>query len=445
MDTTSNLLLPFIMPQQAQKFVSHNEALNALDALVMLAVVGRTSTSPPGAPAEGDRYIVADGATGAWTGKDTCVAAWQNGAWSFFAPRPGWLAWCAAESQLVVYESGWSPANSWQNIPEIGVNTTASSTNRLAVAAPATLLTHAGSDHRLVVNKQASGNTASLLFQDNFSGRAEIGLTGNDQLSINVSADGSSFRPAMTIDSASAAIAFPGTNLLTDYAANLYQDSGRMAGNGVTANLIGAYGFPAYFSLTNGATQASLAKYIYNNTDNGGSAGTLDSNVADLINMIRSPSYRRYGPEFWVAKITAGAGTGLAPTSAGGKSGYLSFYTTQQVILPAMTFHVYLRALTKEIIVAVNIAGPATGQTAFKNGVPQSANFLVSPADGWVSLTIQQKVNPYQNTGYNPSILAIYAQASGDQYLLACPALMGGLTNVDDNVGCIAGSNSWSA
>lgn len=239
--------------------------------------------------------------------------------------------------------------------------------------------------------------------------------------------------------------ALAAVNPVMSYAANLYQDSGRMAGNGVTANLISTYGFPAYFSLTNGATQASLAKYIYNNTDNGGSAGTLDSNVADLVNMIRSPAFRRYGPEFWVAKLTAGGGTGLAPTSAGGKSGYLSFYTTQQVILPAMTFHVYLRALTKEIIVAVNIAGPATGQTAFKNGVPQSANFLVSPADGWVSLTIQMKVDPYQNSGYNPSILAIYAQASGDQYLLACPALMAGITNVDDNVGSIAGSNSWSA
>ena len=33
-DTSSNLKLPFILPSQAQKHVTHNEALQILDALV---------------------------------------------------------------------------------------------------------------------------------------------------------------------------------------------------------------------------------------------------------------------------------------------------------------------------------------------------------------------------------------------------------------------------
>jgi len=64
------------MPQQAQKSITHNQALEALDALVMLAVLSRTMVTPPPGPAEGDRYIVAAAATGAWSSKDAAVAAW---------------------------------------------------------------------------------------------------------------------------------------------------------------------------------------------------------------------------------------------------------------------------------------------------------------------------------------------------------------------------------
>ena len=40
MDATANLNLPFLMPAQAQKHVTHNEALRALDAIVQLTVDG---------------------------------------------------------------------------------------------------------------------------------------------------------------------------------------------------------------------------------------------------------------------------------------------------------------------------------------------------------------------------------------------------------------------
>ena len=52
-------LLPYLLAAQAQKHVTHNEALRLLDGLVQLAVLDRDLTAPPGAPADGDRYIVA--------------------------------------------------------------------------------------------------------------------------------------------------------------------------------------------------------------------------------------------------------------------------------------------------------------------------------------------------------------------------------------------------
>lgn len=200
MDTSANLLLPYIMPQQAQKFITHNEAVRALDALVMLAISTEALAAPPAAPVEGSRYIVAADATGIWTGKVGTIAAFQDGAWSFFAPREGWLAWCADEGRLLVWTGGaWQPAQVLQDLPMLGVNATADSTNRLAVAAAGSLFTHVGHDHRLAINKQSSADDASLILQDNFSGRAEIGLAGDDNLAIRVSPDGTNFQTAVSV------------------------------------------------------------------------------------------------------------------------------------------------------------------------------------------------------------------------------------------------------
>jgi hypothetical protein len=110
MDATANLNLPFIVAAQAQKHVTHNEALRALDAIVQLMVLDKDLGAPPGAPAEGDRYIVAAGATGAWATHDGRIAAWQDGAWSFYTPQEGWLVWIADEDKLYAWTStAWAP------------------------------------------------------------------------------------------------------------------------------------------------------------------------------------------------------------------------------------------------------------------------------------------------------------------------------------------------
>lgn len=111
MDVTPNLTLPYLMAAQAQKHVTHNEAIRMLDAIVQLAVLDRSLTSPPASPADGDRYIVAAGATGGWSGKDGLVAAWQDGAWAFLTPRAGWLAWVSDETALLVHNgTAWAAA-----------------------------------------------------------------------------------------------------------------------------------------------------------------------------------------------------------------------------------------------------------------------------------------------------------------------------------------------
>ena len=201
MNTSDNLLIPYIQPAQAQKHITHNEAMRCLDALVQLSVTSRVLAAPPVSPAAGERFLVPAGATGLWAGGDGQIAAWQDGAWNFYAPRSGWLCWVADEGSPVVFDGDdWLALDNTGQAGILGVNTTADATNRLAVASPATLLTHEGGGHQLKLNKVASGETASILFQDGFSSRAEIGLSGDDDFHVKVSPDGTSFLSSITVN-----------------------------------------------------------------------------------------------------------------------------------------------------------------------------------------------------------------------------------------------------
>lgn len=118
MDETPNLHLPYIIAAQAQKHVTHNEALRALDALVQIGVQDRDLTAPPASPADGARYIVGASPSGVWTGKAGQIAAFQDNAWMFYPPRAGWLAFVADEPQLVVWDgAGWTPVSGGGGAP----------------------------------------------------------------------------------------------------------------------------------------------------------------------------------------------------------------------------------------------------------------------------------------------------------------------------------------
>ncbi|HSG57229.1 MAG TPA: DUF2793 domain-containing protein, partial [Paracoccaceae bacterium] len=211
-DNSPRLDLPFILPSQAQKHVTHNEALRVLDALVQLAVEGFGATVPPAQPAQGEVWAIGAGAGGAWSGQDGALAVYAGNGWMFRSPRPGWIATLAGSAELRVWDgAAWIVPGlaGLDNLTGIGINTTADATNRLAVSAPATLFSHEGDDHRLVINKAASGDTATILWQDGWSGRAEMGLAGDDDLHLKVSADGATWTEAMVIDAATGRAAFP--------------------------------------------------------------------------------------------------------------------------------------------------------------------------------------------------------------------------------------------
>lgn len=208
-DLSANLSMPYIQPSQAQKHVTHNEALRQLDALVQLSVHSATQSAPPAAPNDGDRFLLPASSTGSWAGNDGNLAAFQDSAWVFYAPNTGWMTWIEDENKNQFFDGSDWVEQPLQNLDHLGIQTTADTTNRLAVASTATLLTHAGAGHQLKINKNATADTASVLFQTNWLGRAEMGLAGNDDFSIKVSNDGATFRQSMVVDSATGAATFP--------------------------------------------------------------------------------------------------------------------------------------------------------------------------------------------------------------------------------------------
>ena len=200
-ETSAILGLPYIQPAQAQKHVTHNEAIRHLDAIVQLAVAGPPAATPPDAAAEGARHVVGAGAVGDWAGQDGAVALRETGAWIFLRPRPGWQAVIEETGEALRFDGA-----RWRSASRMGVNAEADATNRLSVRAAATLLSHEddgdGGDHRLAVNKAGAADVAAMVLQSGFSGRAEIGLVGDDGLSVRVSQDGASWTTALRFDGA---------------------------------------------------------------------------------------------------------------------------------------------------------------------------------------------------------------------------------------------------
>ncbi len=199
-EITTNLALPYILPSQAQKHVTHNEALQLIDAVIQLTITSEAS-APPEAPEEGSCYLIATDAAGIWAGKKGRLAFCQGGAWLYIAPREGWRAYFAATGKFRILVDGtWSDiAPPPSSLPLLGLNATADLQNRLAISSPASLFNHEGHGHQVKVNKASAGDTASLLFQSNWSGRAEMGLAGNDEFSIKVSGDGAAWETALAI------------------------------------------------------------------------------------------------------------------------------------------------------------------------------------------------------------------------------------------------------
>lgn len=90
--TTPRFSLPLLALAQAQKEVTHNEALTLIDALIHAAVEDGPLNAPPPGPGEGQCWLVGAAPSGAWAGKVGAIALWSAGGWRFAAARVGMRA-----------------------------------------------------------------------------------------------------------------------------------------------------------------------------------------------------------------------------------------------------------------------------------------------------------------------------------------------------------------
>jgi uncharacterized protein YodC (DUF2158 family) len=180
--------------------------LRLLSVLCQGRVISRV-TALPGSPTNGQIYIVPSG------GDANKIAVRDNGAWVYLIPAEGWMIYVNDENEFVkfdgaawvIFGSGGTPTE-LQNMTYIGLGTTADSTNPLSVFLNSVLFnaktaaSGGDGDIRIKLNKETAGDTASFIFQDAFSGRAEFGLTGDDDFHFKVSPDGTVWSEALTIN-----------------------------------------------------------------------------------------------------------------------------------------------------------------------------------------------------------------------------------------------------
>lgn len=115
MADTPKLDMPEISESQALKYLTHNTALRALDALVQGNVIDKDLFVPPESPSDGDTYIVAttDSTSGDWENHDDDVAYYQSSSWVFFTPEEGWRLYVQDEGLVYTFwgaSVGWAEA-----------------------------------------------------------------------------------------------------------------------------------------------------------------------------------------------------------------------------------------------------------------------------------------------------------------------------------------------
>ncbi|MGE3247552.1 MAG: DUF2793 domain-containing protein, partial [Beijerinckiaceae bacterium] len=215
-----NLSLPYLEAAQAQKHVTHNDALSLIDALTHLSFASSNASEPPALAEEGACILVGQTPSGAFAGHAGMVAIFDGGAWRFVEPRRGWRAFAEDDNNFLLFDgSTWLPVENLvrqlADLDNLGVGTQPDLANPFAAKVNSALFTARGTseagngDLRLTLNKETDTHTVSQLYQSAYAGRAETGLIGDDSYRVKVSADGLVWKDALVVDPATGKVAFP--------------------------------------------------------------------------------------------------------------------------------------------------------------------------------------------------------------------------------------------
>ncbi|MBX3593720.1 DUF2793 domain-containing protein [Sphingomonas sp.] len=109
MSDSPRFALPLLNAGQAQKEVSHNEAIVLIDAMLAPSAIAAGINVPPDTPEPGQCWIVGTAPTGAWAGWAEALAMWTDGGWRFVSPRLGLRITMEGNGLVAAYgDAGWS-------------------------------------------------------------------------------------------------------------------------------------------------------------------------------------------------------------------------------------------------------------------------------------------------------------------------------------------------
>lgn len=103
---TPRLALPLLSAGQAQKEMSHNEALVRLDLTLHGNILALTAETPPDDPEPGQSWVLGSAPNGAWAGHAGEVAGWSEAGWRFVAPCEGMRLWLSLDTGFAVFSGG---------------------------------------------------------------------------------------------------------------------------------------------------------------------------------------------------------------------------------------------------------------------------------------------------------------------------------------------------
>lgn len=110
-ETTPRLGLPLLQAGQAQKEITHNEAISLVDHLLCPSTDEGPRNDPPMTPEPGASWIVGPSPTGAWAGHAGAVVCATEGGWRFIAARDGMVVWRIDSSVFLMHRAGvWTDA-----------------------------------------------------------------------------------------------------------------------------------------------------------------------------------------------------------------------------------------------------------------------------------------------------------------------------------------------
>lgn len=327
---TPRLAMPYIVQSQAQKEVTHNEALNRLDLLVQAAVLDRTRTEPPEAPAAGACHIVGAAATGDWAGHDGEIAGWYGTAWTFISPFPGMIVHIVDEAATLVRVDG-----DWVAIggaAEIGIADVAG----LSAALDA---------------KLDDGDAASFVAKtgDTMSGALSVAVDGGSSSIQAVGETGANFFTVLRADTSSTGPRFllrraRGTNAAPTPAQN--------------GDVVGTYGFQASYTGSAYRAAAELMATVTEPTPSSGAMGTR-----------------------LMVRVTALGATSPSEVARFENETGLSMFGANVVVSPDRLLR--LRAVT---LATLSSLTPAVGDLVFASDLGGGGGALVCTSGGWARL-----------------------------------------------------------